>query len=153
MENLQFVECLFQRIFWNSILLANRKRTTPAPSVEVFLNKNNIYNQKNNIRGMEKEWIFCLQWIKNFPLLEFHAWWVEQALNGIYIRYLDAENNPYSFPYTLAKVRGGLTAYGLALYLTDEIADILEGQQSAFEPVTFEVSKDVKDKISRIPPN
>ena len=85
MENLQFVECLFQRIFWNSILLANRKRTTPAPSVEVSLNKNNIYNQKNNIRGMEKEWIFCLQWIKNFPLLEFHAWWVEQALNGIYI--------------------------------------------------------------------
>ena len=102
---------------------------------------------------MEKEWIFCLQWIKNFPLLEFHAWWVEQALNGIYIRYLDAENNPYSFPYTLAKVRGGLTACGLALYLTDEIADILEGQQSAFEPVTFEVSKDVKDKISWIPPN
>ena len=56
-------------------------------------------------------------------------------LNGIYIRYLDAENNPCSFPYALTKVRGGLNAYGLASHLTDEIGDILEVQGSAFETV------------------
>ena len=33
-------------------------------------------------------------------------------LNGIYIRYLNAENNPCSFTYALTKVRGGLNAFG-----------------------------------------
>ena len=32
-------------------------------------------------------------------------------LNGIYLSYLDAENNSSSFPYALPKVRGGLNAY------------------------------------------
>lgn len=50
-------------------------------------------------------------------------------LNEIYRRYLDAEDNPCSFPYALAKVReggGGLNAYGLTSLLTDEIGNILE---------------------------
>ena len=40
-------------------------------------------------------------------------------LNGIYVRYLDADNNPYSFPYVLKKVRKGLSAHGLTSHLTD----------------------------------
>ena len=74
-------------------------------------------------------------------------------LNGIYLRYLDAENNPCSFPYGLKNVRGGHNAYGLALHLTDEIGDILEVEGSAFETAVFKVSKYVKDKIFPILPN
>ena len=74
-------------------------------------------------------------------------------LNGIYLRYLDAENNPYSFPYALKKVRGDHNAYVLALHLTDEIGNILEVEGSAFETVVFKVSKYVKDKIFPILPN
>ena len=74
-------------------------------------------------------------------------------LNGIYIRYFGAENNPCSFPYALTKVRGGPNACGLASHLIDEIGDILEVQGSAFETVVSEVSKYVKDNIFPIPPN
>ena len=74
-------------------------------------------------------------------------------LNGMYIRYLGAENNPCSFPYALTKVRGGLNSYGLAFHLIDEIGDILEVLGSAFQTVVSKVSKYVKDKIFSIPPN
>ena len=70
-------------------------------------------------------------------------------LNGIYIRYLNAENNPCSFTYALTKVRGGLNAHWLAFHLIDETGDILEFQGSAFETVVSEVSKYVKDKFSQ----
>ena len=74
-------------------------------------------------------------------------------LNGIYIRYLDAKNNPSSFPYALTKLRGGLNADELVSHLTDEIGDILEVQGLTFETIFSEVSKYVKDKIFPIPPN
>ena len=78
-------------------------------------------------------------------------------LNGIYRRYLDAEDNPCSFPCALAKVReggGGLNAYGLTSLLTDEIGNILEVYGSVFETVVFEISRSVKDKkFFPIPPN
>ena len=58
-------------------------------------------------------------------------------LNGIYIRYLGAENNPCSFPYALTKVREGLNAYKLASHLIDEIGGI--NPQIKFQLVTVQI--------------
>ena len=74
-------------------------------------------------------------------------------LSGRYIRYFDAKNGPCSLPYASTKVRGVLSAYGLASCLIVEIGDILEVQGSVFETVVSKVSKYVKDKIFPIPPN
>ena len=102
-------------------------------------NESSIYNELKN----SLYWSFIHDGINKFS----------SEPNGIYIRYLDAGKIPYSFPYTLTKVRGDLKAYGLACHLIDEIRDILEVQGSTFETAVSKVSKYVEDKIFPVPPN
>ena len=71
-------------------------------------------------------------------------------LNGIYIRYLGAENSPCSFPYALKNVKGDLIAYWVESHLVDETGDMLEVQGSA---LVSEVSNYEKDKIFPVPSN
>ena len=56
-----------------------------------------VYNELKN----SLYWSFMYDGISNFS----------SDLNVIHIRYLDAENNPCSFPYAVTKIRGGPKAY------------------------------------------
>ena len=102
-------------------------------------NESSVYSEFKNF----PYWGFMHDGISNFS----------SELNGIYIRYLDAENNPCSFPYTLTKARGDLNAYGMASHIIGEIENSMEVKGSTFETVVSKVSKYVKGKISPIPPN
>ena len=81
-------------------------------------------------------------------LASFQQSWIEY----IY-KILDVENNPCSFPYALAKVRGVLNAHEQAFHLIDEIRDIREVHGYPFETLVSKVPKYLKNRIFTIPPN